>query len=42
MRVDGKFLVGAEVPEGQSMVNSLLVECFELAEELRAAGKTVS
>lgn len=35
MRVDGKFLVGAEVPEGQGTVNLLLVECFELTDKLR-------
>lgn len=41
MRVDGKFLVDAESPEGQGTVNSLLAECFNLAEELRVnPGKT--
>lgn len=35
MRVDGKFLIDAESPEGQSTVNTLLKECFDLAAELR-------
>ena len=35
MRVDGKFLVGSEIPEGQGSVNALLAECFDLAYELR-------
>ena len=37
MRVDGKFMVGQEVPEGQGRVNSLLAECFEIMAELRCA-----
>ncbi|KAL8681532.1 MAG: hypothetical protein Q9186_002348 [Xanthomendoza sp. 1 TL-2023] len=35
MRVDGKFMVGSDIPEGQGSVNSLLAECFELSYELR-------
>ena len=35
MRVDGKFLVGSDIPEGQGSVNALLAECFEIAYELR-------
>lgn len=35
MRVDGKFVVGTEIPEGQGSVNSLLAECFELSYEMR-------
>ncbi|KAF1960255.1 hypothetical protein CC80DRAFT_489456 [Byssothecium circinans] len=35
MRVDGKFMVGNEIPEGQGSVTQLLSECFELAYELR-------
>lgn len=35
MRVDGKFLVGSDIPEGQGSVNALLAECFELNYELR-------
>lgn len=35
MRIDGKFLIDAESPEGQGTVNALLGECVALAEELR-------
>jgi len=35
MRVDGKFVVNGDVPEGQGSVAELLSECFELAFELR-------
>lgn len=35
MRVDGKFMVGDEIPDGQGSVTQLLEECFELAYELR-------
>ena len=35
MRVDGKFLIGSEIPEGQGSVSSLLAQCFELVYELR-------
>jgi hypothetical protein len=35
MRVDGKFMVGGEIPEGQGSVTMLLEECFELAYDLR-------
>ena len=35
MRVDGKFLVGSEIPEGQGSVNALLAECFDRAYEMR-------
>jgi hypothetical protein len=35
MRVDGKFKVGAEIPEGQGSVTDLLAECYDLAYELR-------
>lgn len=37
MRVDGKFMVGRDVPEGQGRVNSLLAECFEMVADLRSA-----
>jgi hypothetical protein len=39
MRVDGKFLVGEDIPEGQGSVNELLAECFELSYELRVAAE---
>ena len=37
LRVDGKFMVGNDIPEGQGSVNELLAECFDLAYELRVA-----
>lgn len=40
MRVDGKFMVGKEIPEGQGSVIELLSECFELNYELRVAAET--
>ena len=39
MRVDGKFMVGPDIPEGQGSVNTLLAECYELAYELRVAAE---
>lgn len=35
MRVDGKFMIGDEIPEGQGRVVSLLAECFEICQDLR-------
>ena len=35
MKVDGKFVVNGDVPEGQGSVSELLAECFELNYELR-------
>lgn len=35
MRVDGKFMVGQDIPEGQGSVNDLLAECYEMSYELR-------
>jgi len=40
MRVDGKFLIGQDIPEGQGSVNDLLAECFELSYELRVAAES--
>lgn len=39
MKVDGKFLVNGDIPEGQASVNELLAECFDLAYELRVAAE---
>lgn len=39
MRVDGKFLVGEDVPEGQGAVTELLSECFDLNYDLRLAAE---
>jgi hypothetical protein len=35
MKVDGKFMAGNDIPEGQGRVASLLAECFEICQELR-------
>ncbi|KAI9652743.1 MAG: hypothetical protein M1821_007817 [Bathelium mastoideum] len=35
MRVDGKFMISSEIPEGQNSVSALLSECFDLAKGLR-------
>lgn len=35
LRVDGKFMVGESVPEGQGMLIALLSECFEICHELK-------
>ncbi|XHG05326.1 hypothetical protein AWENTII_008559 [Aspergillus wentii] len=37
MRVEGKFYVGTDIPEGQGSVNALLAECYDIVWELRAA-----
>ncbi|KAG5361741.1 UPF0662 protein [Yarrowia sp. C11] len=34
-RVDGKFMQGNSIPEGQGMVNALLAECFDICHELQ-------
>ena len=39
MRVDGKFQIGKDIPEGQGSVNDLLAECYDLAYELRSAAE---
>lgn len=38
-RVDGKFMVGGCVPEGQGMLNALLAECFDICHELQVEVK---
>ncbi|KAK9462531.1 uncharacterized protein V1516DRAFT_670510 [Lipomyces oligophaga] len=35
LRVDGKFMIGSAIPEGQGQLNALLAECFDLCHELR-------
>ena len=35
MRVDGKFIVGSDIPEGQGSVSGLLEECFDLQHDLK-------
>lgn len=39
MRVDGKFQVGKDIPEGQGSVNDLLAECYDMAYDLRTASE---
>ncbi|KAI1913883.1 hypothetical protein LOZ53_002537 [Ophidiomyces ophidiicola] len=39
MRVEGKFYIGADLPEGQGSVNELLAQCYDLCYELRAAAE---
>lgn len=39
MRVDGKFVVNGDVPEGQGSVSELLAECFDLNYDLRIAAE---
>ncbi|KAI1751287.1 hypothetical protein F4782DRAFT_505307 [Xylaria castorea] len=42
MRVDGKFMVADDIPEGQGSVTELLSECFDLNYELRIAAEDSS
>ncbi|KAK9476756.1 hypothetical protein V1514DRAFT_359149 [Lipomyces japonicus] len=35
LRVDGKFMIGNAIPEGQGILNALLAECFDICHELR-------
>ena len=35
MRVDGKFMVGNDIPDGQAHVVELLEECFDRLYELK-------
>lgn len=35
MRVDGKFEVGDQIPEGQGTLNALLAECYDICYEMR-------
>jgi hypothetical protein len=41
MRVDGKFMVGQEIPDGQAAVMQLMEECFELTYELKVQAEEV-
>lgn len=42
MRVDGKFMVGDDVPEGQGAVTELLSECFDINYDLRLAAEAAA
>jgi regulator of replication initiation timing len=35
MKVDGKFIIKGQIPEGQATVTALLAECFDIAHELK-------
>lgn len=35
LRQDGKFIVNAQVPEGQGTLNALLAECYDIIHELK-------
>ncbi|KAK8099180.1 uncharacterized protein PG998_012421 [Apiospora kogelbergensis] len=39
LRVDGKFLVSGDIPEGQGSVSELLSQCYDLNYELRVAAE---
>lgn len=42
MRVDGKFVVNGDIPEGQGSVSELLAECFDINYDLRVAAEEAS
>lgn len=42
MRVDGKFYIGSDLPEGQGGVNELLAECYDLCYDLRADAEDIA
>lgn len=42
MRIDGKFMVGNDIPEGQGSVNAILAECFDMAYDLRVEAEQSS
>lgn len=35
MRVDGKFMIGDDIPDGQAAVVALLEDCFDLCIQLK-------
>ncbi|KAM5452779.1 hypothetical protein MaudCBS49596_003085 [Microsporum audouinii] len=42
MRVEGKFYIGSDLPEGQGGINELLAECYDLCYDLRADAEDAS
>lgn len=42
MRVDGKFVINGDIPEGQGSVSELLAECFDINYDLRVAAEEVA
>jgi len=35
MRVDGNFVIGQDIPEGQASVKTLLAECYDITYQLK-------
>lgn len=42
MRVDGKFKVGGEIPEGQAALTGLMEDCFDMVYQLRYQAEEAS
>ncbi|KAK8073675.1 hypothetical protein PG994_004574 [Apiospora phragmitis] len=42
LRVDGKFMVSGDIPEGQGSVSELLSQCYDLNYELRVAAEEMA
>jgi hypothetical protein len=42
MKVDGKFMIGNDIPDGQGAVIALMEECFELLYQLREQAEEAS
>jgi hypothetical protein len=42
MKIDGKFMVGEDIPDGQGAVIALMEECFELSYQLREQAQGAS
>ena len=42
LRVDGKFMVSGDIPEGQGSVSELLNQCYDLNYELRVAAEEMA
>lgn len=42
MKVEGKFVINGDIPEGQGSVSELLAECFDLNYDLRVAAEEES
>ncbi|KAK6856770.1 hypothetical protein PG995_006957 [Apiospora arundinis] len=42
LRVDGKFMVSGDIPEGQGSVSELLSQCYDLNYELRVAAEELA
>jgi Protein of unknown function (DUF2408) len=42
MRIDGKFMVSGEIPEGQAAVTALMEDCYEIVYQLRYQAEETS